>query len=74
MGPLVLPSTGLVYLDTSSLIYSVERVEPYRTLLEPMWQGSTGWQPHYREQSRPCGGGVGEADSRWQHGDRNAIP
>ena len=40
MGPLVLPSTGLVYLDTSSLIYSVERVEPYRTLLEPMWQGA----------------------------------
>ena len=40
MGPLVLPSTGLVYLDASSLIYSVERVEPYRTLLEPMWQGA----------------------------------
>ena len=38
MEPLVLPSTGLVYLDASSLIYSVERVEPYRTLLEPMWQ------------------------------------
>ena len=38
MEPLVLPSTGLVYLDASGLIYSVERVEPYRTLLEPMWQ------------------------------------
>ena len=38
MGPLDLPSAGLVYLDASSLIYSVERVEPYRTLLEPMWQ------------------------------------
>ena len=38
MGPLVLPSTGLVYLDASSLIYSVERVEPYRTLLAPMWR------------------------------------
>ena len=38
MGPLILPLTGLVYLDASSLIYSVERVEPYRTLLEPMWQ------------------------------------
>ena len=38
MGPLALPSTGLVYLDASGLIYSVERVEPYRTLLEPMWQ------------------------------------
>ena len=40
MGPLALPSTGLVYLDANGLIYSVERVEPYRTLLEPMWQGA----------------------------------
>ena len=38
MGPLTLPVTGLVYLDANGLIYSVERVEPYRTLLEPMWQ------------------------------------
>ena len=38
MGSLALPSAGLVYLDASSLIYSVERVEPYRTLLEPMWR------------------------------------
>lgn len=38
MEPLILPSTGLVDVDASSLIYSVERVEPYRTLLEPMWQ------------------------------------
>ena len=38
MGPLTLPLAGLIYIDASSLIYSVERVEPYRTLLEPMWQ------------------------------------
>ena len=38
MGPLALPLAGLIYLDASCLIYSVERVEPYRTLLEPMWQ------------------------------------
>ena len=43
MEPLILPTTGLpttglVYVDASSLIYSVERVEPYRALLEPMWQ------------------------------------
>ena len=38
MGPLVLPPDGLIYLDASCLIYSVERVEPYRTLLEPMWE------------------------------------
>ncbi len=38
MGPLTLPPSGLIYLDASGLIYSVERVEPYRTLMEPMWQ------------------------------------
>ena len=38
MGPLTLPLVGLIYIDASSLIYSVERVEPYRSLLEPMWQ------------------------------------
>ncbi len=45
MGRLTLPSTGPVYLDASGFIYSVERIEPYRTLLEPMWlqlrQGSS---------------------------------
>ena len=40
MGPLILPLTGLVYIDASGLIYSMERVEPYRALLEPMWQGA----------------------------------
>ena len=34
---MTLPDTGPVYLDTSPFIFSVERVEPYRTLLEPVW-------------------------------------
>ncbi len=38
MGPLTLPDSGLIYLDASVLIYSVERIEPYRTLLEPLWR------------------------------------
>ncbi len=38
MGPLALPTQGSVYLDANCFIYSVERVEPYRTLLEPLWQ------------------------------------
>lgn len=37
MGSLSLPSSGSVYLDANSVIYSVEGVEPYRTLLEPLW-------------------------------------
>ena len=38
MGPLTLPTHGPVYLDANGFIYSVERVEPYSTLLEPMWR------------------------------------
>lgn len=40
MGSLSLPSSGSVYLDANSIIYSVEGVEPYRTLLEPLWLSS----------------------------------
>ncbi len=38
MGRLTLPSTGPDYLDASGFTYSVERIEPYRTLLEPMYR------------------------------------
>ena len=38
MGSLDLPSEGLIYIDASTLIYSVERVEPYRELISPMWE------------------------------------
>ena len=38
MGPLKLPTGGSVYVDANAIIYSVERVEPYRELLAPMWQ------------------------------------
>jgi hypothetical protein len=30
-------ASGPVYLDANGFIYSVERIEPYRTLLEPVW-------------------------------------
>ena len=37
MGELTLPDSGPIYLDANGFIYSVERVEPYRALLAPMW-------------------------------------
>jgi len=37
MGKLTLPRSGLIYLDTSPVIYSVEKIEPYHSLLQPMW-------------------------------------
>ena len=44
MGPLTLPSRGSIYLDASSIIYSVERNEPYFTLLAPAWQQAAAGQ------------------------------
>ena len=38
MGALTLPTGGSVYIDANAIIYSVERIEPYRELLAPMWQ------------------------------------
>ncbi len=38
MGPLTLPAVGSVYIDANAIIYSVERIEPYRELLAPMWE------------------------------------
>jgi len=37
MGALTLPTSGSVYLDANGFIYSVEKIEPYHTLLKPMW-------------------------------------
>ncbi len=39
-----LPSSGPIYLDANGFIYSVERIEPYRTLLEPMWRQAQAGQ------------------------------
>ena len=44
MGSLILPPNGPIYLDASGLIYSVERIEPYRTLLEPLWRQAQAGQ------------------------------
>ena len=38
MGRLILPDQGAIYLDANCLIYSVEHIEPYCTLLEPVWR------------------------------------
>ena len=44
MGPITLPSHGAIYLDTSAIIYSVERNEPYLTLLAPVWRQAEAGQ------------------------------
>ena len=44
MEHITLPDSGPIYLDTSAFIYSVERVEPYYSLLEPMWSQAQAGQ------------------------------
>ena len=38
MGALVLPANGNVYLDANGFIYSIERIDPYRSMLDTLWQ------------------------------------
>jgi predicted nucleic acid-binding protein len=42
MGSLTVPPSGLVYLDTNPVIYSVEKNPTYWPLLEPLWQAARG--------------------------------
>ena len=44
MGSIELPSDGAIYLDTSAIIYSVERNEPYLTLMAPVWRQAEAGQ------------------------------
>lgn len=44
MGSLTLPPSGPVYLDANGFIYSAEHIEPYRTLLEPVWLAAQAGQ------------------------------
>ena len=37
MGTLTLPASGVVYLDASPIIYSVEKHPVYGPLLQPLW-------------------------------------
>jgi predicted nucleic acid-binding protein len=41
MGALALPNNGSVYLDANSFIYSVERIDPYKAILDTLWQAIT---------------------------------
>ncbi len=41
MGTLTLPDRGPIYMDACGFIYSVEHIEPYHTLIEPVWRRAT---------------------------------
>lgn len=47
MGALTLPDSGLIYLDASPIIYAVEKVPPYHTLLQPLWERRLSQLPYF---------------------------
>ena len=44
MGQIALPRHGAIYLDASAIIYSVERIDPYFTILAPAWRQAEAGQ------------------------------
>ena len=44
MGSLILPPSGSVYVDANSVIYAVEKIEPYRSFLAPLWPAAQAGQ------------------------------
>ena len=40
MGQLTLPPSQYVYIDANIVIYSVEKIDPYCTLLQPLWHAA----------------------------------
>lgn len=40
MGAMTLPASGAVYIDTMTLIYTVERYPAYWPLLDPLWRAA----------------------------------
>lgn len=40
MGRLNPPKMGTIYLDASPVIYTIEKVEPYASLMTPVWQSA----------------------------------
>lgn len=44
MGRLILPSAGAVYVDANTVIYAVERIEPYASFLAPLWSATASGQ------------------------------
>jgi predicted nucleic acid-binding protein len=44
MGTLSLPASGRVYVDANTVIYAVEKIDPYAPLLAPLWTAAHAGQ------------------------------
>ena len=41
MGFLTLPRSSLIFIDANVVIYSVEKIDPYWSILQPLWASAT---------------------------------
>ena len=44
MGTLILPPSGSVYIEANTVIYAVEKIEPYSSFLIPLWSAARNEQ------------------------------
>lgn len=44
MGELIWPTNGSIYLDANCFIYSIEKIDPYRTILDTLWKAISDGQ------------------------------
>lgn len=44
MGELIWPTNGAIYLDANCFIYSVEKIDLYRTILDTLWKAISDGQ------------------------------
>lgn len=47
MGSLSSLEPGLIYLDTSPIIYAIEKIPPYDMLLQPLWEPRASEFPYF---------------------------
>ena len=68
MGPLTPPASGPIYVETNDFIYTVERVDPYRPVLDPFWQEvrATGAQTVTSNCGRPGRNSDGQPTKPWE--------
>lgn len=47
MGSLIPPLASPIYLDASPIIYAVEKISPYDSLLSTLWHATEKYTPNF---------------------------
>lgn len=46
MGTLILPTSGIVYIDANAIVYRVEAITPYIITSQPLWDALDAGSQH----------------------------